>query len=277
MYQVVAKEDVAPGIFKLVVRAPLIVKKHRAGQFVILRLREECERIPISVADAKDGNLTMYIQVVGTSTYKLSKLKAGDYIQDVVGPLGRPTHIDKFGTVVCIGGGVGVPPVYPIGREMKKAGNNLISIIGARTKELLIMEKEMREISDQLIVTTDDGSYGIKGFVTDALQKLINEGTKIDLVVAIGPVIMMKAVCRLTANYNIKTIVSLNSIMVDGTGMCGACRVTIGGRTRFVCVDGPEFDGHQVDFNELMSRQAYYREEEKISYDYVLSLERSGK
>ncbi|HID94514.1 MAG TPA: sulfide/dihydroorotate dehydrogenase-like FAD/NAD-binding protein, partial [Candidatus Latescibacteria bacterium] len=204
-------------------------------------------------------------QEVGRSTEKLGSLEEGDDVLDVVGPLGRPSEIENFGTVVCIGGGVGTAVVYPIAKALKKAGNRVVSIIGARNKSLLILEEEMRRLSDRLLVTTDDGSYGLHGFVTDGLRKLMTDGMNIDRIWAIGPVVMMSAVCSITKGGGIKTVVSLNPIMVDGTGMCGACRVTIGGQTRFVCVDGPEFDGHQVDFDELLRRQRMYLKEERLA------------
>jgi len=265
--KILRKVELAPAIKLFEVEVPLIAEKALPGHFVVVRACEEGERIPLTIADTqKDrGTITIIFQEVGTSTKKLGLLAEGDEIIDVIGPLGKPSHIDKFGTVVAIGGGVGIPPVYPITRAMKQAGNKVISIIGARTKELLILEDEMRKVSDELCVTTDDGSYGRKGFVSDELQSLINQGRKIDRVIAIGPTIMMKVVCDVTRPYNIKTIVSLNPIMVDGTGMCGACRVEIGGETKFTCVDGPEFDGHEVNFDLLMKRQRIYLKEEEES------------
>ncbi len=265
MYSIVAKRRITPDIFMFKVKAPDIARKRKAGQFVIYRVDEEGERIPLTIADADADEGTITLQTVGTSTMKLAALEEGDTILDVVGPLGTPTHIEKLGTVVCVGGGIGVAPVYPIAEAMKKAGNKIISIIGAREKDLLIMEEEMRAVSDELLVCTDDGSYGKKGFVTDVLQELINRGEKINLVVAIGPVVMMKFVSKVTEPHKIKTMVSLNSIMIDGSGMCGGCRVTVGGETRFVCVDGPEFDGHEVDYDELVQRQSIYLPEEKLS------------
>jgi ferredoxin--NADP+ reductase len=236
---------------------------------VVLRINEEGERIPLTIADAdpQAGIITLIFQEVGTSTAKLGKLKAGDSISDLIGPLGVPTHVEKFGTVVCVGGGIGIAPVYPIAKAMQEAGNTVLSIIGARTKDLLILEEEMAKVSNVLKVSTDDGSYGYHGFVSDVLQDFMDQGTTINLVVAIGPVPMMRVVCNVTRNKNIKTVVSLNPIMVDATGMCGACRVTVGGRTRFVCVDGPEFDGHQVDFAELVKRQRAYLDQEKRAYE----------
>ena len=223
------------------------------------------ERIPLTIvdSDSEKGTMTIIFQVVGKTTDSLRRLNAGDVIQHVLGPLGHPTEIENFGTAVCVGGGVGVGVVYPIAAALKKAGNKVISIIGARTKDLLILEEEMKEVSDQLLVATDDGSYGFHGFVSAVLQDLIDSGEKIDRVFAIGPVPMMRVICNVTRPYRIKTIVSLNPIMVDATGMCGACRVSVGGKTKFTCVDGPEFDGHEVDFDLLMSRLRMYCDQEK--------------
>ncbi len=267
MAKILKKEILAPNIKKFIVEVPEIAKKAQPGQFVIIRIDEKGERIPLTIGDfdREKGTVTIVFQEVGKTTYQLGLLKEGDEILDFVGPLGRPSEIEKFGTVCCIGGGVGTPEIYPVARALKKVGNYVISIIGARTKELVIMEKEMKEVSDELYITTDDGTYGMKGFVTDALKKILDTGKKIDRVIAVGPVIMMKAVSELTKNYNIKTIVSLNAMMLDGTGMCGICRVEIGGETKFACVDGPEFDGHLVNYDLLMARLKTYLEEEKIS------------
>lgn len=272
--KILAKEQLSENVFKMVLDAPKIAQKRKAGQFVVIRIHEEGERVPLTIADADaaKGTVTIIFQVVGKSTGQLSDLNAGDELLDLVGPLGKATHIEKVGTVACIGGGVGIAPVYPITQALKNAGNHVISIIGARTKDLIFMEDEMKAVSDEFIVTTDDGTYGFHGFVSQALEnKYLMPGTKIDMVVAIGPVPMMRAVCDTTKKYNVKTFVSLNSIMVDATGMCGACRVSVGGKTRFVCVDGPEFDGHQVDFRELMDRQKIYLPEEKDCYDHYCS------
>lgn len=272
--KILAKEQLSENVFKMVLDAPKIAQKRKAGQFVVIRIHEEGERVPLTIADADaaKGTVTIIFQVVGKSTGQLSDLNAGDELLDLVGPLGTATHIEKVGTVACIGGGVGIAPVYPITQALKNAGNHVISIIGARTKDLIFMEDEMKAVSDEFIVTTDDGTYGFHGFVSQALEnKYLMPGTKIDMVVAIGPVPMMRAVCDTTKKYNVKTFVSLNSIMVDATGMCGACRVSVGGKTRFVCVDGPEFDGHQVDFRELMDRQKIYLPEEKDCYDHYCS------
>ena len=245
------------------VEAPKIARKRKAGQFVIVRAGEESERIPLTIAGAspQKGTITLYIQRTGASTTEIVSRRAGQEISDVVGPLGRPTELIESGTAVCVGGGIGVAPILPIAAALKEHGANVIGILGARTSELMILKDEMAEIVDELIITTDDGSAGRKGFVTDALKKLLAE-RQLDAVYAIGPVIMMKAVCEVTRPAGVKTIVSLNPIMVDGTGMCGGCRVTVGGQTRFVCVDGPEFDGHQVNFDELMQRLNTYRNSE---------------
>ncbi|MBD3288218.1 bifunctional dihydroorotate dehydrogenase B NAD binding subunit/NADPH-dependent glutamate synthase [candidate division KSB1 bacterium] len=267
----VERRDLAPSLILFRLHTPEIAHRVKAGQFVVLRGDERAERIPLTVADYDPdaGLITVIFQEVGASTRKLGMFKEGDVILDVVGPLGQTSEIENFGTVVCVGGGVGVAPVYPIAKALHKAGNKVISIIGARTKELLILEQEMDEISDQIFVTTDDGSYGHHGFVTDVLKQLMDDDSvKIDRVVAVGPVIMMKAVSDLTKSQNLKTIVSLNSIMVDGTGMCGGCRASIGSKTQFVCVDGPEFDGHEVDFVELMNRQSIYKTEEQQANEH---------
>jgi len=272
VFQILETRLLATAVKQFKIAAPEIARKRKPGQFVVLRINEEGERIPLTMADAdpEAGVITLIFQEVGKSTAKLGKLKAGDSISDLIGPLGVPTHIEKFGTVVCVGGGIGIAPVYPIAKALRQAGNTVLSIIGARTKDLLILEEEMAQVSNVLKVSTDDGSYGYHGFVSDVLQDVIDQGTNINLVVAIGPVPMMRVVCNVTRNKNIKTVVSLNPIMVDATGMCGACRVTVGGRTRFVCVDGPEFDGHQVDFAELVKRQRAYLEQEKKAYESFL-------
>lgn len=269
MFPIVEAKPLAPAVKQFKIYAPEIAKKRRPGQFIVLRINEEGERIPLTIADADPaaGTITIIFQEVGKSTEHLGKLKAGESITDLIGPLGVPTHIEKYGTVVCIGGGIGIAPVYPIAKALREAGNTVISIIGARSKNLLILEEEMAKVSHTLKISTDDGSYGYHGFVSDVLQDLLEEGVHMDLVVAIGPVPMMRAVCNVTRNHKIKTIVSLNPIMVDATGMCGACRVTVGGRTRFVCVDGPEFDGHEVNFAELVKRQRAYLEQEKIALE----------
>ena len=263
MYKIVSKEQFSEKVFRLRVEAPLIAKAYRAGNFVIIRVGDKGERIPLTIAhaDAEKGIITLVIQKVGLSSSRLCDLNEGDYITDVVGPLGQATHIGNFGTVVCAGGGVGVAPMLPIAAALKKAGNRVISVLAGRSKDLIILEKEVREVSDEVIIMTDDGSYGDKGLVTEGIERVIKR-EKVDHCVAIGPAIMMKFVCKLTKQYEIPTVVSLNTIMVDGTGMCGACRVTVGGKTKFVCVDGPEFDGHQVDFDGMMQRLGSFRAEE---------------
>ncbi|MBI5966693.1 MAG: sulfide/dihydroorotate dehydrogenase-like FAD/NAD-binding protein [Deltaproteobacteria bacterium] len=270
MFQIVEARPLAPAVKQFRIAAPEIARKRKPGQFIVLRINEEGERIPLTIADAdpEAGIITIIFQEVGKSTVQLGTLKTGDSIADLIGPLGVPTHVEKIGTVVCIGGGIGIAPVYPIAKAMREGGNTVLSIIGARTKDLLILEEEMRKVSNALKVSTDDGSYGYHGFVSDVLQDVIDEGTHIDLVVAIGPVPMMRVVCNVTRNKKIKTIVSLNPIMVDATGMCGSCRVTVGGRTRFVCVDGPEFDGHEVNFAELVKRQRAYLDQEKKALEF---------
>ena len=270
--KVLRKELLSEGVYCFDVDAPRLAKKTQPGQFIILRVNEEGERIPLTVADfdREKGVITIIFQVVGASTELLASLEEGDEILDFVGPLGKKSEIEPgLGTVVCIGGGIGVAPVYPIARGMKEAGNKVISIIGARSTNILILEKEMRAASDETIVTTDDGSYGVKGFVTTALAQLVERGEKIDLVYAIGPVVMMKSVADATRPLGLKTIVSLNPIMVDGTGMCGGCRVQVGNETKFACVDGPEFDAHLVDFAGLRERQAMYRDQEAEGKEHI--------
>ena len=269
MYEITEKKELAHTVYQFKVKAPMIAKKRKAGQFVVLRLNEMGERVPLTIVDSdpEKGTITIIVQEVGKTTAMLGNMGVGDRILDVVGPLGHPTHIENYGIVVCVGGGIGTAPVLPIARAMKEAGNKVISIIGARNKSLLILEKEMREVSDEVHITTDDGSYGHHGFVTQVLQMFIDEGMKIGCVVGIGPIPMMRAVSNVTKPYGILTMVSLNPIMVDGTGMCGACRVTVGGQNRFVCVDGPEFNGAEVDFDELMQRNRTYFKEEKMAME----------
>ena len=264
MNKIISKEHFSEKVFKLVVEAPLIAKSRKAGHFVIVRVGEKGERMPLTIAaaDPVKGTITLVVQEVGLSSTRLCELNEGDYITDVVGPLGKATHIENFGTVVCAGGGVGVAPMLPIVQALKAAGNRVITVLAGRTKELIILEKEMRESSDEVIVMTDDGSYGKKGLVTEGVEEVIKR-EKVDKCFAIGPAIMMKFVCLLTKKYEIPTDVSLNTIMVDGTGMCGACRITVGGKTRFVCVDGPEFDGHQVDFDEMLKRMGAFKDIER--------------
>lgn len=269
MNKIVENKNLSENVVKMVFEAPVIAQKRKAGQFIVLKIDETGERIPLTIvdSDAQKGTLTIIYQIVGKTTAKLSQMKAGDSLQDVQGPLGNPTEIENFGRVVCVGGGVGVGVVYPLIVALKKAGNEVISIIGSRTKDLLILEKEIGENSDRLIVTTDDGSYGVHGFVSAVLQEMIDKGEKIDHVFAIGPVPMMRVICDVTKPHGIKTVVSLNSIMVDATGMCGACRVSVGGKTKFTCVDGPEFDGHEVDFKLLSDRLKTYCESEREAYE----------
>lgn len=264
MNKIVGKEFFSEKVVKLEVEAPLIARSRKAGHFVIVRVGEKGERMPLTIAEAdvKKGTITLVVQEVGLSSTKLCQLEVGDYITDVVGPLGQATHIEKFGTVVCAGGGVGVAPMLPIVQALKVAGNRVITVLAGRTKELIILEKEMRASSDEVIIMTDDGSYGQKGLVTEGVEAVILR-EKVDKCFAIGPAIMMKFVCLLTKKYDIPTDVSLNTIMVDGTGMCGACRITVGGKTKFVCVDGPEFDGHQVDFDEMLKRMGAFKEIER--------------
>lgn len=268
MFKIVSKMKLTPVIDCLKVEAPALAAKARAGQFVIIRVDEAGERIPLTLADwdAREGTITLVAMQVGTSTRKLSMLKEGDTLTNLVGPLGLPSEIEKFGTVVMVGGGVGIAPIYPIARSLKQAGNKVISIIGARNKDLMFWEDKMRAVSDELIVCTDDGSYARKGLVTEPLKELLEKGG-VNRVVAIGPAIMMKFCSLTTQPYNVPTVVSLNSIMVDGTGMCGCCRLSVGGETKFACVDGPEFDGHKVDWNIAFDRQKVYLKEEKESLD----------
>ena len=274
MFKILKKEEWSPSVFAMEIEAPRVAKKAQAGQFIVLRVDEKGERIPLTIADfnRETGAVLIVFQVIGASTMKLAELNVGDSIVDFVGPLGQPSEIEKFGTVVVVGGGIGVAPTYPIARAMKEAGNKVIAIMGAKTKDILIMEEEMKAVTDEVVVTTDDGSYGMKGFVTNAVQALVDRGEKIDQITAIGPVIMMKSVADATRDLGIRTIVSLNPIMVDGTGMCGGCRVQVGDETKFACVDGPEFDGHLVDFKGLMSRQRMYRDLESQEKDHVCNI-----
>ena len=264
MNKIISKEHFSEKVFKLVIEAPLIAKSRKAGHFVIVRVGEKGERMPLTIAEADPvkGTITLVVQEVGLSSTRLCELNEGDYITDVVGPLGKATHIENFGTVVCAGGGVGVAPMLPIVQALKAAGNRVITVLAGRSKDLIILEKEMRASSDEVVVMTDDGSYGKKGLVTEGIEEIIKRET-VNKCFAIGPAIMMKFVCLLTKKYEIPTDVSLNTIMVDGTGMCGACRITVGGKTKFVCVDGPEFDGHQVDFDEMLKRMGAFKDIER--------------
>jgi len=271
MNKIVEKEILSENVVKLVIEAPQIAQQQCPGQFVIVRVDEKGERIPLTIADAdvEKKTITLIIQKVGTSSHKIISLNPGDRLLDVSGPLGRPTKIEKIGTVIASGGGVGIAPLYPIAKAFKNAGNRLITILGARSKDLIILEKEMAACADEQIVMTDDGSYGKKGVITVGIEEVLKR-EPVHLVVTIGPTVMMKFVALLTKKYQIPTIASLNTIMVDGTGMCGACRVTVAGKTKFVCVDGPEFDAHEIDFDEMMKRLNTYKKEEQLSYESYL-------
>lgn len=270
MNRILSKEQLSELVFRIRVEAPLIASERCPGQFIILSLDDDySERIPLTIADAdeKAGSITLIFQIVGRTTKRLARLNPGDCIDNLLGPLGKATHIEKFGTVVCVGGGIGCAPLFPIAQAMKKAGNRMIIIMGARNRELIILEDEMRSIADELIVCTDDGSYGMKSLVTAPLKEICSRSPAPDLAVAIGPPIMMKFCAETTRPFKVHTVVSLNTIMVDGTGMCGGCRVTVGNETKFVCVDGPEFDGHLVDFDNMMKRLASYRKFEEHSLE----------
>ena len=259
------KEQLSDDVYLMRVEAPLIAEERRAGQFIMLQMDSDLgERIPLTIADAdrSEGSITLIFQVVGRTTHLLAELNVGDSIGNLVGPLGQPTHVEKFGTVVCVGGGIGVAPLHPIAQAMKDAGNHVIVVLGARNQDLLILEKQMEKIADELIVCTDDGSYGRKALVTEPLKELCERDPKPDLAVAIGPPVMMKYCAETTRPYAVPTVVSLNTVMIDGTGMCGGCRVQVGGEIRFVCVDGPEFDGHKVDFDNMIARLGAYRRQE---------------
>lgn len=269
MFEVVERQRLAKAVVSIHLRAPEIARAHRPGQFVILRIDETGERIPLTVAekDTEAGTIRIVFQEVGRTTLELAQLRKGDAVLDVAGPLGRPTEVRRFGTTVSIGGGIGVPLLYPITRAYHDAGNHVISILGARTRDLIVLEEEMRRVSHVTRVCTDDGSYGIHGLVTEELARMLEAGVRIDRVLGVGPVPMMKSLCELTRPHGVKTIVSLNPIMVDGTGMCGACRCEVGGRTVYACMEGPEFDGHQVDFDLLMKRLWMYRRQENVSLE----------
>jgi len=269
VFKIVHAAFIAPGIKRFVIEAPRIAKKQKPGQFVILRLYEQGERIPLTIerSDPSQGTISIVVQSAGKTTHFLNCLETGDHILDVVGPLGKPSETAKFGTVVVMGGGVGTAMAYPTAAALKSAGNRVISIVGARNKDLVILEREVGEVSDELLITTDDGSYAEKGFVTDKLRQLIASGERIDLVLAVGPIPMMKAVADVTREHGIRTIVSLNPLMIDGTGMCGGCRVLVDSKSEFACVDGPQFDAHRVNFEVLIQRNAMYREAERRSMD----------
>jgi len=274
MYRIIEKERVNPVVNRFVIEAPLIARKREPGQFVIFRLDEEGERFPITIADADPvkGTITVYVQEIGKTTTQMGRLKAGDSIANVAGPLGTPTPIEKMdGEVFLAAGGVGAAEILPIARKHKTVGNKIIVILGARSKEILTLEKDFRSFADEVYITTDDGTAGRKGFVTDELKTHIERGRKITEVLAVGPVFMMKSVCDLTRGYGIKTLISLNTIMIDGTGMCGGCRVEYGGETRYTCVDGPEFDGHKINFDLLIQRLGAYKTEEKASHECYLA------
>ncbi|MGA9528174.1 MAG: sulfide/dihydroorotate dehydrogenase-like FAD/NAD-binding protein [Terriglobales bacterium] len=279
MFKIVNAQFIAPGIKRFVIEAPRIARKQRAGQFVIIRVNDKGERIPLTIekSDPEKGTVNIVVQSIGKTTNMLNALETGDSILDIVGPLGKPSEIDKFGTVVVMGGGVGTAMAYPTAAAMKRAGNRVITIIGGRNKDLVILEPEMREVSDTVFVTTDDGTSGDKGLVTDRLRQLLENGTRVDLVLAVGPIPMMRAVADMTRKEKIRTMVSLNPIMIDGTGMCGGCRVLVEGKSEFACVDGPEFDAHRVDFAVLVQRNAMYRDAEKRSmeeYQHQCQLEK---
>jgi NAD(P)H-flavin reductase len=271
MYKILEKEILSENVVKLVLENKIIAANRKAGQFVIVKIDEKGERIPLTIADADpvQGTITLIIQKVGTTSHKLFLLNVGDAVSDLVGPLGRPTGIEKVGTVLAAGGGVGIAPMYPIARALKEAGNRLVAVLAARSKDLIILEKEFTRFADEVIIMTDDGSYGKKGLVTNGIEEVIKRET-VNLCVTIGPAIMMKFVALLTKKYNIHTIASLNTIMVDGTGMCGACRISVGGQTKFVCVDGPEFNAHEVDFEEMLKRLNAYKKDEEVSYSAFL-------
>jgi ferredoxin--NADP+ reductase len=271
MNKIVDKEYFSELVVKLVLEAPHIARSRKAGHFVIVKSGEKGERIPLTIAgaDTDKGTITLIIQKVGVTSAKICDLEVGDVITDVVGPLGKPTHIEKVGTVLASGGGVGVAPLLPIVESLKKAGNRVITVLAAREKDLIILEEQMREHSDEVVIMTDDGSYGRKGLVTHGMEEII-EREKVDLAVTVGPAVMMKFVTLLTAKYDIPTVASLNTLMVDGTGMCGACRVSVGGKTKFVCVDGPEFDAHEVDFDEMMLRLGSYKPSEAEAFESYL-------
>lgn len=280
MFPIVSKEVLAPTISKFLIKAPLVAKKRKAGNFVIIRIMELGERIPLTIVDSNvaEGTITLIVQAIGKTTKLLCSMNAGDSILDVVGPLGNPTPIENHGAVACVGGGVGTAELYPIAKALKDAGNRVYSIIGGRSKELVILESEMNVCSDQVFVTTDDGSYGQKGIVTDPLRQLLSDPqTGIKAVYAIGPLPMMRAVANLTKEFGVHTLVSLNAIMVDGTGMCGGCRVTIDGKMKFACVDGPEFDAHQVDFDELILRNRSYVDFERTSVEKLAASQASAQ
>jgi ferredoxin--NADP+ reductase len=275
MSKIIEKEYFSKHVVKIVLDAPEIAKSRRPGHFVIIKIGKKGERIPLTIAaaDEQKGTITLVVQKVGVTSHKLAQLEVGDEVTDVVGPLGQATHLENVGTVLCAGGGVGVAPLLPIVEGLKKVGNRVITVLAARTKDLVILEEQMKQFSDEVIIMTDDGTYGKKGLVTVGMEEVINR-EKVNMAVVIGPAVMMKFASLTTKKYNIKTFASLNTIMVDGTGMCGACRVSVGGKTKFVCVDGPEFDAHLVDFDEMLSRLGAYKDKEIAAYEkYMQTLE----
>jgi len=276
MNKILEARFIGPDVKMFKIEAPKIAEKRKAGQFIILRVDANGERIPLTIADSdvQAGTITLIVQGIGATTKQLNSLEAGDFIRDLVGPLGKASHIENFGTAVSIGGGVGTAIAFPTAKALKEAGNHVISIIGGRSKEYVILEDELRKVSDEVYPTTDDGTYGFHGFVTQMLQNLIDEGRKIDFVLAIGPIPMMRAVAEVTRPYKIKTVVSLNPVMVDGTGMCGGCRAYVSGKPVFVCVDGPEFDAHEVDFKILMQRNKMYSSLEKEAVDHYCNIDK---
>ncbi len=274
MYKIVKKKTLNPTVTLMEVEAPIVAKKAEPGQFIILRVDDEGERIPLTIADfdRKKGTITIIFQIVGATTGKLNHLNEGDSIHDFVGPLGTASHTEGLKKVAVIGGGVGCAIAFPVAKKLHEQGTEVHSIVGFRTKDLVILEDEFKKVSDKFVMMTDDGSYGEKGLVTNALKALLDAGEKYDEVIAIGPLIMMKFISKLTKEYGVKTVVSMNPIMIDGTGMCGGCRLTVGGKTKFACVDGPDFDGHEVDFDEAMARSAIYKEFEHQSYEETCNL-----
>ncbi len=274
MYRILDKRSLNPTVTMMKVEAPAVARKAEPGQFIILRVDEDGERIPLTVADfdREQGSVTIIFQIVGATTEKLNHLKVGDFLRDFVGPLGRATETEGIKKIAVVGGGVGCAIAYPVAKKLHELGCEVHSVIGFRTKELVILEEEFRAVSDKLVVMSDDGSHGEKGLVTDALKRLIESGEMYDEVITIGPLIMMKFVCKLTKEYDIKTVASMNPIMIDGTGMCGGCRLTVGGETKFACVDGPEFDGHKIDFDEAIARSGMYKPFERQAHEEVCNL-----
>ncbi len=278
MYKILKKEVLNPQVVLIEVDAPLVARKAEPGQFIILRVDEFGERVPFTIADydREKGTITIIYQIVGKSTKQLAQLNEGDYIADFVGPLGTASHLDSYKKVAVIGGGLGTAIAYPQAKKLHKLGACVHSVAGFRNKDLIILEDELKKVSDKTVITTDDGSNGLQGFVTDRLKELIEAGNEYDLVIAIGPLVMMRAVCNLTKEYNIKTVISMNPVMIDGTGMCGGCRITVGGKTKFACIDGPDFDGHEVDFDSAIARQAMFKDMERQSYEEDCNLLKKG-